>query len=42
MNTQRQKCEIFTRCVGYFRPKSQFNEGKQAEYQDRKEFKIKK
>ena len=28
-------CEIFTRVVGYYRPISQFNKGKQEEYWDR-------
>ena len=35
-----QPCEVYTRCVGYFRPVQQFHEGKQAEYRDRKEFKM--
>lgn len=34
-------CEIFSRVVGYFRPVSQWNEGKQEEFRDRKELKIK-
>ena len=38
---KRQKCEVFTRVVGYLRPVSQFNAGKVSEYKDRKEFKIK-
>jgi len=29
-------CEIWTRCVGYFRPVSQFNKGKQEEFKERK------
>ena len=28
-------CEIYTRCVGYFRPVSQFNPGKKSEYNER-------
>jgi ribonucleoside-triphosphate reductase len=35
---ERQKCEIYTRVVGYFRPVDQWNEGKQAEFKDRKTF----
>lgn len=35
---QRQKCEVYSRVVGYLRPVQQWNEGKQAEYHDRKEF----
>jgi len=37
-----QPCEVYTRVVGYLRPVGQFNLGKQQEYRDRKEFKIKK
>jgi len=36
--TKRQECEIYSRVVGYLRPKSQWNKGKQAEYNDRKMF----
>ena len=32
--------EIFSRCVGYYRPVDQWNKGKQAEFEDRKEAKI--
>ena len=35
---ERQKCEIYTRVVGYYRPVGQWNEGKQAEFNDRKTF----
>jgi anaerobic ribonucleoside-triphosphate reductase len=28
-------CEIFTRSVGYFRPVSNWNKGKKAEFRDR-------
>ena len=38
----KTKCEIFSRVVGYLRPTSQWNDGKQAEFEDRKEFKVKK
>jgi anaerobic ribonucleoside-triphosphate reductase len=34
----RTKCEVWSRVVGYLRPVSQFNEGKQAEFRDRKMF----
>lgn len=37
---QRQRCEIFSRVVGYFRPVDQWNEAKQEEFSDRKEFKV--
>lgn len=31
----RQKCEVWTRVMGYFRPVSQFNVGKKSEYAER-------
>ena len=37
----RQRCEVYSRVVGYLRPVSQWNEAKQAEFKDRKVFKIK-
>ncbi len=37
-----QPCEVYTRVVGYLRPVAQFNTGKQQEYKDRKEYKLKK
>jgi ribonucleoside-triphosphate reductase len=39
--TIQQPCEVYTRIVGYLRPVSQFNFGKQQEFKERKEFKIK-
>ena len=35
-----QKTEVYSRVVGYLRPVKQWNEGKQAEYGDRKSFKV--
>ena len=35
-------CEIWTRCVGYYRPVSQMNKGKQEEVRQRKEYKMAK
>jgi len=32
---ERQPCEIWTRVMGYFRPVSSFNCGKQGEYNER-------
>jgi ribonucleoside-triphosphate reductase len=32
--------EIYSRCVGYFRPTSQWNKGKQAEFNDRIPYKL--
>jgi ribonucleoside-triphosphate reductase len=40
--TIEQPCEVYTRVVGYLRPVGQFNVGKQQEYRDRKEYKVKK
>lgn len=39
---KRQPCEIFSRIVGYLRPVSQWNDGKQAEYFERKTYCLKK
>jgi len=36
----RQKCEVYSRVVGYIRPVNQWNIGKQAEWSDRKFFKM--
>jgi anaerobic ribonucleoside-triphosphate reductase len=38
---KRQRCEVYSRVVGYIRPIGQWNVGKQAEWGDRKMFKIK-
>jgi len=37
-NAQRTPCEIYSRVVGYLRPIKQWNEGKQAEFNDRQTF----
>jgi len=37
-----QPCEVYSRVVGYLRPIKQWNEGKQEEYADRKEYKLAK
>jgi ribonucleoside-triphosphate reductase len=39
-NSPRQKCEVYSRVVGYLRPISQWNKGKQQEFKDRKVYKI--
>lgn len=39
---ERQPCEIWTRVMGYFRPVSEFNKGKQAEFYTRNCFKEEK
>ena len=36
--TKRTRCEVYSRVVGYLRPINQWNEGKQAEFTDRKTF----
>lgn len=35
---ERQKCEIWTRVMGYCRPTSEFNKGKKSEFKERKCF----
>lgn len=34
-DAERQPCEVWTRVMGYFRPVSEFNIGKKAEYAER-------
>lgn len=36
--TERTRCEVWTRVMGYHRPVSQFNAGKQSEHRERKPF----
>lgn len=35
---ERQPCEVWTRVMGYHRPVSQFNPGKQSEHSERLHF----
>jgi anaerobic ribonucleoside-triphosphate reductase len=35
---ERQPCEIWTRVMGYHRPFTSFNRGKQSEYRERTPF----
>lgn len=35
---QRQRCEVWTRVMGYHRPVSAFNLGKQSEHRERLHF----
>jgi len=35
-----QKCEVYSRVVGYIRPVQQWHKGKQQEYKERQNFKI--
>lgn len=37
-DSERTKCEIWTRVMGYHRPVSSFNIGKQGEFKERKYF----
>ncbi len=41
-DAERQPCEVWTRVMGYFRPVSEFNIGKKAEYAERVCFTEKK
>ena len=34
-NSERQRCEVWTRVMGYHRPVTEFNKGKQSEYKER-------
>jgi ribonucleoside-triphosphate reductase (formate) len=38
--TKRQPCEVYSRVTGYLRPVGQWNDGKQAEFMNRKTFKT--
>ena len=35
---QRQRCEVWTRVMGYFRPVDSFNKGKVGEHRQRRHF----
>lgn len=37
-NHERQRCEVWTRVMGYHRPVSEFNPGKQSEHGERRHF----
>ncbi len=37
---KRQKCEIYSRVVGYIRPIDSWNPGKQSEWNDRKVYNV--
>jgi anaerobic ribonucleoside-triphosphate reductase len=37
---ERQKCEVYSRVVGYLSPVQRWNKGKVAEYNQRKTFDI--
>ena len=35
-----ERCEVYSRVVGYFRPVSNWNKGKKEEFKDREKFKV--
>jgi len=37
-DAQRQRCEVWTRVMGYHRPVAAFNPGKQSEHRERTHF----
>lgn len=37
---KRQRCEVYSRVVGYLRPIAQWNKGKKAEWADRIVFSV--
>ena len=37
-NSKRQRCEVWTRVMGYHRPVSEFNPGKKSEHAERVHF----
>jgi ribonucleoside-triphosphate reductase len=41
-NNKKTECEVYSRVVGYLRPVSQWNRGKQQEFSDRKTFDMMK
>lgn len=36
--TRRIRCEVYSRVVGYFRPIDNWNDGKKAEFHDRRTY----
>jgi ribonucleoside-triphosphate reductase (formate) len=38
IKTNRQECEVYSRVTGYLRPVKQWNDAKEAEYNNRKTF----
>ena len=37
-DNERQRCEVWTRVMGYHRPVTAFNPGKQSEHRERQHF----
>jgi len=40
-NLKVHECEVWSRVVGYYRPIAQWNNGRQAEWNERKKFDLK-
>lgn len=38
LESKRQPCEVYSRVTGYLRPVKQWNDAKQSEFVNRKEF----
>jgi anaerobic ribonucleoside-triphosphate reductase len=38
---KRQRCQVYSRVVGWLTPVQNWNKGKKAEYKNRKTFKVK-
>lgn len=41
-DNERQRCEVWSRAMGYFRPVSDYNVGKRQEFRDRRYFSERK
>ena len=37
-SSKKQKCEVFSRCCGYYRPVQNYNKGVKQQYDERLEF----
>jgi len=40
ISLKRQKCEVYSRIVGYLRPVNQWNHGKKAEFEMRQVYSV--
>ncbi len=40
MGKCKEKCEVYSRVCGYFRPVANWNKGKREEFKDRKVFDV--
>ena len=41
MSDKKVPCEVYSRIVGYYRPVSNWNEGKKQEFKERRHLKLK-